>query len=78
MIEKQFKTLEEQIEILRHKGMIINDENYTKEVLLRENYFFLNDYRHLFLKSETERVFKKAQHLKKCIVYSYLIDLLEM
>ncbi|MBQ6324247.1 MAG: Abi family protein [Bacilli bacterium] len=60
MIEKQFKTLEEQIEILRHKGMIINDENYTKEVLLRENYFFLNGYRHLFLKSETERVFKKG------------------
>ncbi len=60
MIEKQFKNLDEQVEILKHKGMIINDEKYTKEVLLRENYFFLNGYRHLFLKSEKERVFKEG------------------
>ena len=38
--------------------MIINDERYAKIVLLRENYFFLNGYRHLFLVSETDRVFK--------------------
>ena len=58
MIEKQFKNLDEQIEIFKHKGMIINDERYAKTVLLRENYFFLNGYRHLFLVSETDRVFK--------------------
>ena len=58
MIEKQFKNLDEQIEILRHKGMIINNEKYIRRVLLRENYFFLNGYRHLFLVSETNRVFK--------------------
>lgn len=52
MIEKQFKNLEEQIEILKKRGMIINDENYVKTVLLRENYFFLNGYRHLFMKSK--------------------------
>ena len=46
MIEKQFKNLDEQIEIFKHKGMIINDEKYAKTVLLRENYFFLNGYRH--------------------------------
>ena len=50
MIGKQFKNLEEQIEILKHRGMIINDEEYAKVVLLRENYFFLNGYRHLFMK----------------------------
>lgn len=48
MIEKQFKNLDEQIEILKYRGLIINNEEYTKEVLLRENYFFLNGYRHLF------------------------------
>ena len=42
MIEKQFKNLDEQIEIFKHKGLIINDEKYEKQVLLRENYFFLN------------------------------------
>lgn len=50
MIGKQFKNLDEQIEILKHRGMIINDEEYAKVVLLRENYFFLNGYRHLFMK----------------------------
>lgn len=57
MLEKQFKTLDEQIEIFRHKGLVIKDEKYAKEVLLRENYFFLNGYRHLFYKSETEKKF---------------------
>jgi len=49
MRTKQFKTLDEQIEILKHKGLTINDESYAKEVLLRENYFFLSGYRHVFL-----------------------------
>lgn len=57
MLEKQFKTLDEQIEIFKHKGLVIEDEKYAKEVLLRENYFFLNGYRHLFYKSETEKRF---------------------
>ena len=39
MIDKQFKNLEEQIEILKYKGMTINDEAYAKKILLRENYF---------------------------------------
>ena len=65
MIEKNFKNLNEQLEILKHKGMIIRDDNYAKNVLLRENR----------MKIDTLR---KEQHLKKCIVYSYLIVHLEM
>ena len=49
MIEKKFKTLDEQIEIFRSKNMTINNETYAKKVLLRENYFFLSGYRHPFL-----------------------------
>ena len=60
MIAKQFKTLDEQVEILKSKGMIIQDEKYTKEVLLRENYFFLNGYRHLFMKNSEDRYFKNG------------------
>lgn len=60
MIEKQFKNLDEQIEIFKHKGMKIADENYAKQILLRENYFFINGYRHLFLKSNDERTFKEG------------------
>ena len=54
---KTFKTLNEQISILQSKGLIIDDINATKEILLRENYFFINGYRHLFLKSTTENNF---------------------
>ena len=60
MIEKQFKNLDEQIEIFKHKGLVIHDKDYAKQVLLRENYFFLNGYRHLFYKSETEKEFIKG------------------
>lgn len=60
MIEKQFKNLDEQIEIFKHKGLKITDETYVKQILLRENYFFINGYRHLFLKSHDDRTFKEG------------------
>ena len=54
---KTFKTLDEQIAILRSKGLKINDEDYAKKVLLRENYFFLTGYRFLFMRSMEDRRF---------------------
>ena len=51
MAKKVFRSLEEQIEILKSKGLIIEDEIKTKEILFRENYFFISGYRHLFMKS---------------------------
>ena len=57
MGSKTFKNIDEQIEILQGKGLTIDDVNYTKEVLLRENYFFINGYRHLFLKDDGSRKF---------------------
>ena len=57
MVEKHFRNLEEQIEILKNKGLKINNERYAKDVLLRENYFFLNGYRYLFMYSNTDKRF---------------------
>ena len=57
MKEKTFKSLDEQIAILRSKGLVINNEDYTKEILLRENYFFLTGYRFLFMRSLSDRRF---------------------
>ncbi len=54
---KEFKTLDEQINILKDKGLIINDEEKTKEILLRENYFFINGYRRIFFKSSNDKQF---------------------
>ena len=56
-MNKIFKTLDEQVVILKDKGMIIEDEEFAKEILLRENYFFMNGYRMLFMKSATDRTF---------------------
>ncbi len=57
MGKKIFKTLDEQVEILRNKGLVIDNEDYAKEILLRENYFFLNGYRHLFMKSSDNSMY---------------------
>lgn len=56
-MEKIFKTIDEQIVILKEKGLIVEDEISAKEILLRENYFFLMGYRHLFMKSTKENKF---------------------
>ena len=57
MKTKEFKTLDEQIEILKSRGLVINDIYKTKELLLRENYFFINGYRHIFMKNHKEDSF---------------------
>lgn len=57
MGEKVFKTINEQIEILKSKGLIINDESYASDVVLRENYFFLNGYRHVLYRTDGIRKF---------------------
>lgn len=69
MIEKKFKTLDEQIDILKNKGLKISDVRYTKEVLLRENYFFINGYRHLFVNQD--RTFKQGTTFEE--LYSLFI-----
>ena len=37
---KTFKTLDEQIDILKNKGLVIEDIDETRKIWLRENYFF--------------------------------------
>lgn len=57
MMSKTFKTLDEQISILQSKGLIISDKENTKNILLRENYFFISGYRILFMESMTNKLF---------------------
>ena len=57
LVAKEFKTIEQQIDILKKKGLIIDDEAAAKDILLKENYFFINGYRHLFMNSPTDRTF---------------------
>ena len=57
-MEKEFKTIEEQIEILKSKSLIIQDINKAKQLLIDNNYYYLiNGYKNLFInkKSKTEK-----------------------
>ena len=62
---KIFKTLDEQIEILKSKGLVIDDVDSAKEILLRENYFFLSGYRYLLLRSRTEKKYLPGANFRE-------------
>ncbi len=64
-MQKTFKTIDEQIQILRDKGLIIDDEDLTKEILLRENYFFISGYRHLFLDGIKSKRFRPGTNFRE-------------
>ncbi len=70
-MEKIFKNLNEQIEILRDKNLIIDDEEYVKSILLRENYFFINGYRYPFIKSLNDRTFIEGTNFREIYALFY-------
>ena len=71
MAKKEFKTLSEQIEIMKAKGLTFHDEEKAKNILLRENYFFVNGYRHLFMKSKSDKKFIEGSTFEE--LYSLFI-----
>ena len=70
-MEKIFKSLDEQVEIMRNKNLIIDDENFVKDILLRENYFFINGYRYLFMKSMNDRTFIDGANFREIYALFY-------
>jgi abortive infection bacteriophage resistance protein len=56
-MKKTFKTLDEQMSILESKGLIITDYDKTSDILFKENYFFINGYRHFLLKEDGSNQF---------------------
>ncbi len=64
-MEKVFKTLDEQIDILKGKGLVIDDIEYARNIILRENYFFLMGYRHLFYKSDGSKTFRENTNFRE-------------
>lgn len=54
-MEKTFKTIEEQIQILKSRNILIQDYNKTYDLLNANNYYYLiNGYKDLFLNSESD------------------------
>ena len=64
-MQKIFKTIDEQVEILRNKGLEIEDEYEVKEILLRENYFFISGYRHPFLENAKFKRFREGTNFRE-------------
>lgn len=44
MSTKEFKSIDEQIEILKSRGLSVKDENYAKEFLYKNNYYRVSGY----------------------------------
>lgn len=65
MKAKVFRTIDEQILILQNKGLIIDDISFARDILIRENYFFLSGYRHPFLKTQNDRYFLPNTNFKE-------------
>lgn len=50
MLEKTFKTIEEQIQLLKNRNLYIENDEKAKEILSNNNYYYLiNGYKDLFL-----------------------------
>ncbi|WP_438297384.1 Abi family protein [Sporosarcina sp. FA15] len=74
-MEKPFKAIEEQIEILRGRNLIIDDFGFAKKMLSRETYYnLINGYKDIFLcPNSKEEKFQDEIHFEH-IVNLYLFD----
>jgi abortive infection bacteriophage resistance protein len=62
---KVFRTIDEQIQILHNKGLVIDDVEHVQDILIRENYFFLSGYRHMFLPEPKARMFIEGTNFRE-------------
>ncbi len=65
MSRKVFKTIDEQVSIMQEKGLIITDVDFAKGILIRENYFFLSGYRHLFMREDDDKKYLEGSDFRE-------------
>ena len=81
---KEFKTYQEQIEILKSRGIVINNEEFALEKLQEDNYYnIINGYKALFIDSnqyiqgttfeEIYSLFEFDRNLKSILLKNILI-----
>lgn len=69
MADKNFKTIEEQIEILRSRGLTINNESQAKDFLLHNNYYRISGYSLTLRKND---VFSKSATFQNIVeIYNF-------
>lgn len=80
-MEKEFKTIEEQIKILKSRSLVIKDEEVAKNIFRENNYYFLiNGYKDLFInKNEEFEIYKPNVELNEIYsLYKFDISLREL
>ena len=71
---KEFKTTEEQIELLKNRGLTFENEGNAKEILLNNTYYnIINGYKELFITPEPQIISLLVLVLKKYMPYIILI-----
>lgn len=66
-MEKQFRTIDEQIQLLKSRNIYVKNDNIAREILLNNNYYYLiNGYKELFLKrNRKSEVFLKGTTIEE-------------
>lgn len=69
MYDKPFKTLDQQIELLKSRNLIINDEDYAKTILITTSYYTLiNSYKSIFCEND---IFKDGIQFNDLVIYNH-------
>lgn len=75
-MDKPFKTLDEQISILKGRNLIINSDDYVKEILSQINYYnVINGYKSVFLKRDLNGVLFFPEEFKDGTTFEELYNL---
>jgi abortive infection bacteriophage resistance protein len=62
---KQIKSFDDQISILKSRGMVIKDEARAKQILQNISYYRLSGYWHPLLADKQRHLFKLGQERKE-------------
>ncbi len=66
---KEFKTIDDQVNLLKSRNIIFNDEQNNKQLLLHNNYYnIINGYKDLFLDNNNLPNYKNGTNFEK--IYS--------
>lgn len=75
-MEKEFKTIEEQIEILKSRKLIIKNEEFAKKIFKENNYYYvINGYKNLFVQEINGEEFYKENVTLEEIYSLYKFDI---
>lgn len=76
---RPFKSIDDQLDILEKRGMVIENREHSYKVLLRNNYYrVINGYKSPFLKRNADNSLKKPEEYKDKTRFSELFSLYKL